>query len=64
MKNFLKLSVFTIYISSSAFLCAETLYYDNAEYVGEVVNGKRHGLGVTEFTNGQKYVGESPRFCA
>lgn len=58
MKNFLKLSVFAIYISSSAFLCAETLYYDNAKYVGEGVNGKRHGLGVTEFTNGQKYVGE------
>lgn len=32
MKNVLKFSVFAICISSSAFLSAETLYYDNAVY--------------------------------
>jgi hypothetical protein len=57
MRTFLKFSVFAICISSSAFRIAETLYYDNAVYVGEVVNGNSHGQGTTEFTNGYKYEG-------
>ena len=57
MRNFLKFSVFAICISSSAFLSAETLYYDNAVYDGEVVNGKRHGQGSIEYTSGHKYKG-------
>jgi hypothetical protein len=50
---------------SMALLClaytpayAETLYYDEAVYSGEVVNGKPHGQGTMEYTAGHKYVGE------
>jgi hypothetical protein len=57
MRNFLKFSVFAICISSSAFLYAETLYYDNAVYDGEVVNGNPHGQGSIEHTDGYKYQG-------
>ena len=57
MKHLLKFSVFAICISSSAFLCAETLYYENAVYVGELVNGNPHGQGTIEFTVGYKYEG-------
>ena len=58
MRNFLKFSVFAICISSSAFLSAETLYYDDAVYVGGVVNGNPHGQGSIEHTDGYKYEGE------
>ena len=37
---------------------AETLYYDHAVYMGDVVNGKPHGRGSMDFASGQKYAGE------
>ena len=32
--------------------------YSNGTYTGQLVNGKRHGNGVMEYTNGDKYDGE------
>ncbi len=37
---------------------AETLYYDDMVYTGDVAKGKPHGQGTMEYTSGQIYVGE------
>jgi hypothetical protein len=57
MAKFVKSVIFAICVSHSTYLIAETLYYENAIYVGDVINGKPHGQGSIEFTNGYKYEG-------
>ena len=34
------------------------IIYNNAEYIGEVVNGKRHGKGKIIYNDGREYEGE------
>ena len=47
-----------ICITASLPAVAETLYFGDAVYTGDVANGKPHGQGSMEHTSGQTYVGE------
>lgn len=37
--------------------CGEMIYQDKSVYNGEILNGKRHGIGMMAFSNGEKYKG-------
>lgn len=49
-------------VTSPAFQEEENLreinYDDGSKYIGDIVNGKRHGQGVYIWPDGRKYVGE------
>ena len=43
---------------SAKYSCTGELRYNNAYYVGEILNGKEHGFGTINWTNQDKYIGE------
>ena len=44
--------------SSRKYKCIGELRYNNAFYVGEILNGKEHGFGTINWASRDKYVGE------
>ena len=49
---------FVVAVALSLPAASQTLYYDDMVYVGDVGNGKPHGKGRMDYTNGESYTGE------